>query len=111
MRFSLSGLSFSFLLFFSFQVNLLYNRVNNFSIYFLRFSIDKRGKGGYNTIKPTNNVGLEGDRQRRRAQRPQREDTSMSKIYTSADQLIGHTPLLELTHIEKEQDLKATILA
>ncbi len=26
----------------------------------------------------------------------------MSKIYTSADQLIGHTPLLELTHIEKE---------
>ena len=27
----------------------------------------------------------------------------MSKIYTSADQLIGHTPLLELTHIEKEQ--------
>ena len=35
----------------------------------------------------------------------------MSKIYTSADQLIGHTPLLELTHIEKEKDLKATILA
>ena len=35
----------------------------------------------------------------------------MSKIYTSADQLIGHTPLLELTHIEKEADLKATILA
>ena len=26
----------------------------------------------------------------------------MSKIYTAADQLIGHTPLLELTHIEKE---------
>ena len=25
----------------------------------------------------------------------------MSNIYTSADQLIGHTPLLELTHIEK----------
>ena len=35
----------------------------------------------------------------------------MSKIYTSADQLIGKTPLLELTHIEKEQGLKATILA
>ena len=35
----------------------------------------------------------------------------MSKIYTSADQLIGHTPLLELTHIEKEADLKATVLA
>ena len=34
----------------------------------------------------------------------------MSKIYTSADQLIGHTPLLELTHIEKQEDLKATIL-
>ena len=31
----------------------------------------------------------------------------MSKIYTSADQLIGHTPLLELTHIEKDADLSA----
>ena len=28
----------------------------------------------------------------------------MSKIYTSADQLIGHTPLLELTHIEKRRE-------
>lgn len=35
----------------------------------------------------------------------------MSKIYTSADQLIGHTPLLELTHLEKEYDLKAKVLA
>ena len=35
----------------------------------------------------------------------------MSKIYTSADQLIGKTPLLELTHIEKAHDLKAKILA
>ena len=35
----------------------------------------------------------------------------MSKIYTSADQLIGHTPLLELTHIEKAHDLKAKIVA
>ncbi len=35
----------------------------------------------------------------------------MSKIYTSADQLIGHTPLLELTHIEKEQQLSAHIIA
>jgi len=35
----------------------------------------------------------------------------MSKIYTSADQLIGKTPLLELTHIEKEFGLKARILA
>ena len=35
----------------------------------------------------------------------------MSAIYTSADQLIGHTPLLELTHIEKAHDLKAKILA
>ena len=34
----------------------------------------------------------------------------MSKIYTSADQLIGKTPLLELTHIEKSEDLKARIL-
>ena len=35
----------------------------------------------------------------------------MSKIYTSADQLIGHTPLLELTHIENAENLKAKILA
>ena len=35
----------------------------------------------------------------------------MSNIYTSADQLIGKTPLLELTHIEKELNLKAKILA
>ena len=35
----------------------------------------------------------------------------MSNIYTSADQLIGKTPLLELTHIEKEAELKARILA
>ena len=35
----------------------------------------------------------------------------MSKIYTAADQLIVHTPLLELTHIEKEQQLSAHILA
>lgn len=35
----------------------------------------------------------------------------MSRIYTSADQLIGRTPLLELTHIEKEEGLKARILA
>jgi len=35
----------------------------------------------------------------------------MSVIYTSADQLIGKTPLLELTHIEKNEGLNATILA
>ena len=35
----------------------------------------------------------------------------MSNIYTSADQLIGKTPLLELTNIEKEEKLEATILA
>lgn len=35
----------------------------------------------------------------------------MSKIYSSADQLIGNTPLLELTHIEKEYGLKAKIVA
>lgn len=35
----------------------------------------------------------------------------MSAIYTSADQLIGKTPLLELTHIEKKYDLKAKLLA
>ena len=35
----------------------------------------------------------------------------MSTIYTSADQLIGKTPLLELTHIEKNEGLQATVLA
>ncbi|MBQ8910010.1 MAG: cysteine synthase A [Oscillospiraceae bacterium] len=35
----------------------------------------------------------------------------MANIYTSADQLIGKTPLLELTHIEKELNLQAKILA
>ena len=35
----------------------------------------------------------------------------MSNVYTSADQLIGKTPLLELTHIEKEEGLPAKILA
>ena len=35
----------------------------------------------------------------------------MANIYTSADQLIGKTPLLELSHIEKAYDLKARILA
>ena len=35
----------------------------------------------------------------------------MSMIYTSADQLIGRTPLLELTHLEKEHRLKAKVLA
>ena len=34
----------------------------------------------------------------------------MSRIYTSADQLIGHTPLLELTHLEKKYGLKARLL-
>ena len=35
----------------------------------------------------------------------------MSRIYTSADQLIGNTPLLELTHLAKQEGLKARILA
>ena len=35
----------------------------------------------------------------------------MSNIKTSVDQLIGHTPLLELTHIEKEYDLSARLIA
>lgn len=35
----------------------------------------------------------------------------MTKIYTSADQLIGRTPLLELTNIEKQEGLKARLLA
>ena len=35
----------------------------------------------------------------------------MANIYTSADQLIGKTPLLELTRIEEELGLKAKVLA
>lgn len=35
----------------------------------------------------------------------------MAKVYTSADQLIGKTPLLELTHLEEEYGLKAKVLA
>ncbi|MBQ9207484.1 MAG: cysteine synthase A [Treponema sp.] len=35
----------------------------------------------------------------------------MAKIYTSSDQLVGRTPLLELTHIEKEFNLEAKIIA
>ena len=35
----------------------------------------------------------------------------MRNVYTSADQLIGKTPLLELTHLEKAEGLEATILA
>ena len=35
----------------------------------------------------------------------------MPKIYTSADQLIGRTPLLELTNLEREENLKARVLA
>lgn len=39
------------------------------------------------------------------------EKNKMAKIYTSADQLVGRTPLLELVHIEKEFGLSARILA
>ena len=35
----------------------------------------------------------------------------MGTIYTSVEQLIGGTPLLELTHLEKKYDLKARLLA
>lgn len=35
----------------------------------------------------------------------------MGRIYTSADQLIGNTPLLELTHIERLFQLEARVLA
>ncbi len=38
------------------------------------------------------------------------EDENMSRIYTSADQLIGNTPLLEITNIEKELGLQAKVL-
>ena len=40
-----------------------------------------------------------------------RRHNTMAKIYTSADQLIGKTPLLELTHLEKTEHLEARILA
>ena len=39
------------------------------------------------------------------------EESVMAHIHTSAHQLIGHTPLLELTHIEEKLGLKAKILA
>ena len=39
------------------------------------------------------------------------EEKNMSQIYASADQLIGNTPLLELSHIEKSQGLGARVLA
>ena len=35
----------------------------------------------------------------------------MARIFASADELIGKTPLLELTHIEKEYGIKAKIVA
>ena len=34
----------------------------------------------------------------------------MARVYTSAEQLIGHTPILELTHIAREYSLNARIL-
>ncbi len=40
-----------------------------------------------------------------------RRDFNMSKIYTSAEQLVGGTPILELTHIEKELGLNAKLYA
>lgn len=40
-----------------------------------------------------------------------KEITAMSEIYTSADRLIGRTPLLELSHIEKKLELKAKVIA
>lgn len=46
-----------------------------------------------------------------RQQTNKKEKRIMSKIYRSADELIGGTPLMELTHIEKELGLKAKILA
>ena len=39
------------------------------------------------------------------------KEKNMGKIYTAADQLIGGTPLLELTHIEKTKNLEAKIYA
>ncbi len=54
-------------------------------------------------------VSKNGKRQTQKKQ--EKEVIIMSRIYTSADRLIGNTPLLELTHIEKKLGLKAHILA
>ena len=35
----------------------------------------------------------------------------MSRIYTSVEQLIGRTPLLELTHVERQEGLSARVMA
>lgn len=43
--------------------------------------------------------------------RSAKEDATMAKIYTAVDQLVGGTPLLELTHLEQELGLKAKVLA
>lgn len=40
-----------------------------------------------------------------------KEECSMVNFYTSIDQLIGRTPLLELKHIENEMGLKAKLIA
>ena len=42
---------------------------------------------------------------------PLQEEIAMSRIYTAVDQLIGRTPLLELTRIEREENLRARLLA
>ncbi len=57
---------------------------------------------------------LEGNRGKGRSRiyaEVEQENQNMSRIYTSADQLIGRTPLLELAHIEKEESLEARLLA
>ncbi len=71
-------------------------------MYLIDLPIDKVGKYGYNYVKrkPSSSLG------KKHCYR----ETIMAKIYTSADQLIGHTPLLELSHIEAENKLEAKVI-
>lgn len=84
----------------------------------------RRKRNGKKTVLPKNAVPERRKRDCRKTfrkkcrktengshKKQEKEVIIMSKIYTSADRLIGNTPLLELTHIEKKIGLKAHILA
>ena len=85
-------------LLFAFLPIILYGLYEFNPVFF--FSVDKKGNQNYNPYKPIRKIGNK-----------RKEENTMSVIYTSADQLIGKTPLLELTHIEKEENLGAKVLA
>lgn len=85
----------------------------------------RRKRNGEKTVLPKNAVPERRKRDCRKTfrkkivekrktadtKKQEKEVIIMSRIYTSADRLIGKTPLLELTHIEKKLGLKAHILA